>query len=512
MKVYFIIIPFLLIVSRVLSADIVPSGTADDANTIQTSLDGLHEGDTLRLNGDFVIGRTIYMPSNFTWILNGSLTLSGNAELEKVGWVEPGVDARRRTGITEKTGGATNIDMSGGAYHGNSANYPYSMRFINYVSVTNSRFHDMHITDATDDNFTLGPGSNHNECRNLIGSFAGGNALTDKGDHNKWYDCIAEDCASDGWTPKCRNSEFHRCIARRNAAPGFGCFARLDGSNPDQGEIITGNKFYACESYDNGRGGFSFNIAGTSGPGSIIRDNYIQAVCYNNKMQGVTFRNKQADGIIENNEVDILVYGNQGLTNDGTLSDYAGGLGTDGSPINSITGSVVGYDNGGYDVNIRTATNCTLTVYNPDDRSPAVMDKGDNTNIINEISFTCSQTLDKWCMQVYCNQKAVHIPSAESQTLFSLSQNYPNPFNFETIISYNLIKDSHISLSIYNIYGKKISTLAANEYHSSGTHYVVWNAANDKGLSVPNGVYICVLDVVNNDGVFIKSHKMNFIK
>ena len=109
--------------------------------------------------------------------------------------------------------------MSGGTYYGNSVNNSKkSVRFINFVYVTNSKFHDMVITDASDDCFTLGPGCNSNECRNLIGSFAGvslnmsGNGLTDKGNYNKWYDCIAEDCWSDGWTPKCRNSEFYRCI------------------------------------------------------------------------------------------------------------------------------------------------------------------------------------------------------------------------------------------------------------------------------------------------------------
>jgi len=126
---------------------IVPTGD-DDAALIQNTLDTLQPGDSLLLNGDFVIAGTVYLPSDFTWILNGSLTLAGDADLDEAGWVEPGVDATRRTGITEKTGGATNIEMSGGTYYGNSAQYSKSMRFINFVSVTYSRFHDMHITEV----------------------------------------------------------------------------------------------------------------------------------------------------------------------------------------------------------------------------------------------------------------------------------------------------------------------------------------------------------------------------
>ncbi len=210
----------LLIVCKVFSATVIitPTGTDDDTNRIQTALNALQAGDKLMLNGDFKHKGTIYLPSNFTWILNGSLTLGDNAVLDRVGWVKPGIDARRPTGISETFGGATNIDMSGGTYYGNVASNSSSLRFINFVSVTNSRFYDMLITEVSNDNFTLGPGCNNNECRNLIASFSAmGNALTDKGDHNTWIDCIASDCGSDGWTPKCQYSTFIRCIAANNA-------------------------------------------------------------------------------------------------------------------------------------------------------------------------------------------------------------------------------------------------------------------------------------------------------
>lgn len=393
---------------------IVPTGTSDDAPHIQASLDGLENGDTLRLNGDFIIKHTIYLPSSITWILDGSLTVSENIDLDRVGFVGPGVDARRPTAITEKPGGATDIEMSGGTYYGYDIhNGSSSIRFLNFVSVTDSYFHDFTVDEGSDDGFTLGPECRYNECRNLTGTGAHGNALTDKGEYNKWYDCIAEDCDSDGWTPKCRFSEFHRCIGRRNAGPGFGMFARLDGSgNPvDLGEIIVGNKFYDCESYDNIRSGFSFNIAGTSGHGSIIRDNYIQAVCYNNGIQGVTFRNKQDDGIIENNVVDIIAYGNRGLNSSGGISSFAGGLGVEGS-MSGISGSVIAYDNAGYDVNIKTASSCTIKAYHPDNQNEPVLNSGSGGNTIEVISFSCSDQLEAWCQYKYCGDPTPPMPGA----------------------------------------------------------------------------------------------------
>ena len=391
---------------------------------IQATLDTLEAGDSLLLKGHFVIGRTIYLPSDFVWILDGSLTLGDNADTDDIGYVDPSrnIDATRNTGISEKPGGAANIEMSGGTYYGNSAkNSTKSIRFINFVYVTNSRFHDMHITDASDDCFTLGPGSNGNECRNLIGSFAGvslnmsGNGLTDKGDHNKWYDCIAEDCWSDGWTPKCRYSEFHRCIARRNEGPGFGMFCRIDGSgNPDDlGEAIENNKFYDCESYENNASGFSFNISSTSGEGGSIRNNYIQARCYDNTESGVRFRNKQLNSIIENNEINIICYGNRGLSKSGNPSSLAGGLGTEGkssTPVRGITGSVICFDNSPVDVNTNQATDCKIVIYSPNDQNPAVLKKGHASNYLKVVSFECGDPLEKWCQYKYCGTQTPSLP------------------------------------------------------------------------------------------------------
>lgn len=407
------LIALTFIFSGTVSAEtiIVPTGT-DDTELIQSTLDGLQKGDTLLLDGDFMFAKTLYLPSDFTWILSGTLTLSGDAVLDEVGFVAPGIDARRRTAITEKEGGATNIDMSGGSYFGNYTNYTKSLRFINFVSVTYSKFHNMIMTEVIDDIFTLGPGCNNNECRNLHSTYSlRGNGLTDKGDHNYWYDCIVEYCLGpdgDGFTPKCRNSEFHRCISRYNGGPGFGMFCRIDGSgNPvDLGERIDGNKFYACVAHNNEGAGFSFNISSTSGEGGTIRNNYVEALCFNNKESGVRFRNKMPNSYVENNEINLVCFGNLGQKGTSTeLSPTAGGLGSDGgvdNPVSGITGKIVSYDNIGCDVNLGTATNCNITIYKPTGESEPVIKPGNGSNTISTTSFNCSDVLDYWCKKKYC--------------------------------------------------------------------------------------------------------------
>ncbi len=60
---------------------------------------------------------------------------------------------------------------------------------------------------------------------------------------------------------------------------------------------------------------------------------------------------------------------------------------------------------------------------------------------------------------------------------FKLYQNYPNPFNPTTAISYRLPAFSFVSLKVYDLSGREITTLV-NEREKAGEHIVQWNASN----------------------------------
>jgi hypothetical protein len=377
------------------------------------------------LNGDFVHNRTIFLVSDFTWILNGTLTLAPNSfdQLDDYGSRYPGFDNSRSTAIATPEG-AKNIDMSGGIIYGNgdlnrSANDLKGVRQLNCVFAENSYFHDMTVEDVSDDCFTLGSESHHNRVERVIGRHAGGivrkiggNALTDVGHHNTWIDCVSDQGGSDGWTPKCKYSTFIRCIASNNQGPGWGMYAREEGysNNRDVGAHIVGNRFVDCVAYGSkASSGFSFNISSNC-PGAVIRDNFVQAVCYDNQKSGVSFRNKDAAeaGIVENNEVDLVCYGNLGLNSDVELNTWAGGLGMENdnsslhNTIKNITGSVVCYDNR-VDVNTRGGHNCDITVYHPEGETyPILVDESSYNNTVTVIDFNCSDPLDQWCEQEYC--------------------------------------------------------------------------------------------------------------
>ncbi len=68
-------------------------------------------------------------------------------------------------------------------------------------------------------------------------------------------------------------------------------------------------------------------------------------------------------------------------------------------------------------------------------------------------------------------------------TTFALNQNYPNPFNPSTVISYQLSVNSFVTLRIYDLLGREVTTLV-NEQENTGEHKVTFD-----GSRLASGVY-----------------------
>jgi flagellar hook assembly protein FlgD len=67
-------------------------------------------------------------------------------------------------------------------------------------------------------------------------------------------------------------------------------------------------------------------------------------------------------------------------------------------------------------------------------------------------------------------------------------QNYPNPFNSSTVIHFNLPTSDIIYLSIYNIAGQQVATLAQG-MRQAGTHVINWNGKDDNEHALASGLY-----------------------
>ena len=90
---------------------------------------------------------------------------------------------------------------------------------------------------------------------------------------------------------------------------------------------------------------------------------------------------------------------------------------------------------------------------------------------------------------------------------FAVLPAYPNPFNPSTTISYGLENDSHITVEIYDISGKLVSTLINTE-QTQGWHSVVWNGTSQIGELAPTGQYLSKI----TSGDEVKTTKLMLLK
>ncbi len=81
-------------------------------------------------------------------------------------------------------------------------------------------------------------------------------------------------------------------------------------------------------------------------------------------------------------------------------------------------------------------------------------------------------------------------------TKFKLYQNYPNPFNGGTTIEYEVPIEAYITLTIYDILGRKVETLFKGK-RNAGSYSAVWNPIN-----FSSGIYIYAgLRLINSPGI-----------
>jgi hypothetical protein len=96
----------------------------------------------------------------------------------------------------------------------------------------------------------------------------------------------------------------------------------------------------------------------------------------------------------------------------------------------------------------------------------------------------------------------VEIVNSDIPEDYSISQNYPNPFNPSTEIEFNLPESGLITLKVFDILGKEITTLV-NEQMQAGNYKLTFDASN-----LPSGIYFYSLHA--ND--FVSTKKMVLLK
>jgi len=113
--------------------------------------------------------------------------------------------------------------------------------------------------------------------------------------------------------------------------------------------------------------------------------------------------------------------------------------------------------------------------------------------------------------QVFTIEDGIFIPGEnqelEKTPLITIYQNYPNPFADRTQLPYELNAGADIEISIYDLKGRKISTLERC-HKASGVYVIEWNGRDSDNYPVDNGVYL-VRFIVRNDALSVsRSYKV----
>jgi len=89
----------------------------------------------------------------------------------------------------------------------------------------------------------------------------------------------------------------------------------------------------------------------------------------------------------------------------------------------------------------------------------------------------------------------------------SLHQNFPNPFNPTTNIAFDIVRNSYVTLNVYNVLGQLVETVAKGELNS-GRHTFRFN-----GRNVSSGIFFYNLSVTEPNGkTYTETKSMMMIK
>ncbi len=75
----------------------------------------------------------------------------------------------------------------------------------------------------------------------------------------------------------------------------------------------------------------------------------------------------------------------------------------------------------------------------------------------------------------------------------SMLWNRPNPFNPSTEIRFSVERDAFVALHVFDVHGRCVRTLVRQEMER-GTHFIVWDGTDDRGIPVGSGIYLSRLE------------------
>jgi len=87
-------------------------------------------------------------------------------------------------------------------------------------------------------------------------------------------------------------------------------------------------------------------------------------------------------------------------------------------------------------------------------------------------------------------------PAADGIRVNGMEPARPNPFSVSSVLGFSVTKSQHVKIRVFDLRGRLVRTLL-DEGMGAGRHFVTWDAKDNRGHRVPNGVYLARLSTVD---------------
>ncbi len=125
---------------------------------------------------------------------------------------------------------------------------------------------------------------------------------------------------------------------------------------------------------------------------------------------------------------------------------------------------------------------------------------GPYDNRCNTLAFSCDGSILYVGTHGYGIYAGYHVVGVDEKdvdaqpTTSALLSCYPNPANSGVQVCYRLDTRSPVTITVYNVLGKRVRTLA-EQVQEAGEHRVYWDGVSDKSFPVSTGVYFVSLSM-----------------
>jgi flagellar hook assembly protein FlgD len=97
----------------------------------------------------------------------------------------------------------------------------------------------------------------------------------------------------------------------------------------------------------------------------------------------------------------------------------------------------------------------------------------------------------------------IGIPEQDKGNDITMIKMGPNPFVNQITVDFKVLKETHLSIQIFDINGEPVNELYDSEI-GEGQHQLKWNGTNTSGNLVPPGIYVVRFNTTNGSPITFK--------